>query len=99
MLVLKLQRVANHEGIKYKVLHNEKTKNRPKRNVYKVLEDEIRLEGNNHFVGLVPINFDYAESKGMKVGQVVRLKAVKLPSSRFKELAKWKVLQISTVSK
>jgi hypothetical protein len=96
---LKLQRVANHEGVKYKVLHNEKTENRPKRNVYKVLEDEIRLEGNCHFVGLVSINFDYAESKGMKVGQLVRVKAVKLPSSRFKESARWKVLKISAVSK
>ena len=96
---LKLQRVANHQGVRYKVLYNEKTENRPKRNVYKVLEDKIRLVGNDHFVGLVSINFDYAESKGMKVGQEVRVKAVKLPSSRFKESAKWKVLQISAISK
>ena len=38
---LKLQRVANHVLCKYKALYVEKSERRPKRNIYKVLEDEI----------------------------------------------------------
>ncbi|MAZ31289.1 MAG: hypothetical protein CMP57_04255 [Flavobacteriales bacterium] len=94
---LKLQRVANHEGVRFKVLHNQITKKRPKRSVYKVLEDHIRVEGDKYFVGLVRINFDYAKSKGMKIGQLVRVKAVKLPSSKIRESAKWKVLYLNSV--
>ena len=45
-------------------------------------------------MGSVPINYSYAESKGLKEGDVVRVKAVKLPSSRFKEEVKWKVLSL-----
>ena len=93
-VLLKLQRVANHEGVKYKALHVEKSDKRPKRTVYKVVEDGIREEGNDHYVGPVPINFSFAESKGYALGDVVRVKAVKLPSSRFKENAKWKVLSM-----
>jgi len=43
-------------------------------------------------VGSVPINFSFAQSKGYKLGDIVRVKAVKLPSSRVKEENKWKVL-------
>ena len=91
---LKLQRVANHQGVKYKALCVEKSDKRPKRSVYKVVEDQIRTEGERQYVGSVPINYSYAESKGLKVGDVVRVKAVKLPSSKFKEQAKWKVLSL-----
>jgi len=91
---LKLQRVANHEGVKYKALYVEKSEKRPKRTIYKVVEDEIRAENERYYVGSVPINYSFAESKGYKLGDVVRVKAVKLPSSRFKEDAKWKVLSL-----
>lgn len=91
---LKLQRVANHEGVKYKALHVEKSEKRPKRTVYKVVEDEISEQNERYFVGSVPINFSFAQSKGYKLGDKVRVKAVKLPSSRFKEEAKWKVLSL-----
>jgi len=91
---LKLQRVANHEGVKYKALYVEKSEKRPKRTVYKVVEDEIREENERCYVGSVPINYSFAESKGYKLGDVVRVKAVKLPSSRFKENVKWKVLSL-----
>ena len=92
---LKLQRVANHEGVKHKALYVEKSDKRPKRTVYKVVEDEIRFEAERCFVGSVPINFSFAEAKGFKEGDVVRVKAVKLPSSRFKEEVKWKVLSLN----
>ena len=91
---LKLQRVANHEGVRYKVLCVEKSEKRPKRTIYKVVEDEIRFDDNMYYVGSVPINFSFAESKGYRLGDVVRIKAVKLPSSRFKEERKWKVLSL-----
>jgi len=91
---IKLQRVANHQGVKYKALYVEKSEKRPKRTIYKVVEDEIRTEGERHYVGSVPINYSYAESKGLKEGDLVRVKAVKLPSSRFKEEVKWKVLSL-----
>ena len=91
---LKLQRVANHEGVKYKALYVEKSEKRPKRTVYKVVEDEIKSENERYYVGSVPINYSFAESKGYKLGDVVRVKAVKLPSSRFKEDVKWKVLSL-----
>ena len=91
---LKLQRVANHEGVKYKALYVEKSEKRPKRTVYKVVEDEIREENERYYIGSVPINYSYAESKGFKLGDVVRVKAVKLPSSRVKEETKWKVLSL-----
>jgi len=91
---LKLQRVANHEGAKYKALHVEKSEKRPKRTIYKVVEDAIAEVSGVHCVGSVPINFSFAASKGYKLGDVVRVKAVKLPSSRFKENAKWKVLSM-----
>ena len=89
---LKLQRVANHEGVKYKVLYVEKTEKRPKRSIYKVVEDQIIQKNGHYFVGSVPINYNFAESKGYKLGEVVRVKAVKLPSSRVKNGVKWKVL-------
>ena len=92
---LKLQRVANHEGVKHKALYVEKSDKRPKRTVYKVVEDEIRAEGERYFVGSVPINYSFAESKGFREGDVVRVKAVKLPSSRFKEEVKWKVISLN----
>ena len=91
---LKLQRVANHEGVKYKALYVEKSEKRPKRTIYKVVEDEIIQQNNRHYVGSVPINYRFAESKGCKLGDVVRVKAVKLPSSRVKEETKWKVLSL-----
>ena len=91
---LKLQRVANHEGVRYKALHFEKSDKRPKRTIYKVVEDHIRENSDGHYVGSVPINFSFAESKGYKVGDVVRVKAVKLPSSKFRENSKWKVLSM-----
>tara|TARA_B100001093_G_scaffold338106_1_gene322864 strand:- start:1301 stop:2788 length:1488 start_codon:yes stop_codon:yes gene_type:complete len=96
---LKLQRVANHEGVRFKALHYQKTRKRPKRTIYKVLEDKIKVRKNEHFVGLVPINYDFAKSKGFMIGQSVRIKAVKLPSSKFNQPDKWKVIQISSVSK
>ena len=89
---LKLQRVANHEGVKYKALYVEKSEKRPKRNIYKVVEDEISKKNEKYFVGSVPINFSFAQSKGYKLGDIVRVKAVKLPSSRVREENKWKVL-------
>lgn len=92
---LKLQRVANHEGVKHKALYVEKSDKRPKRTIYKVVEDEIRVEGEQYFVGSVSINFNFAESKGFNLGDIVRVKAVKLPSSRFKEAVKWKVLSLN----
>ena len=67
---------------------------RPKRNIYKVVEDEISKNNERYFVGTVPINFSFAESKGYKLGDIVRVKAVKLPSSRVKEENKWKVLSL-----
>lgn len=91
---LKLQRVANHEGVKHKALAVEKTEKRPKRTVYKVVEDEIREDLGAHYVASVPINYDFAQKQGYKLGDVVRVKAVKLPSSRIKESAKWKVLSL-----
>ena len=91
---LRLQRVANREGVKYKVLHLEKSEKRPKRSVYKVLEDEISEQNGKHMIGPIPINYSFAESRGYKIGDKVRVKAVKLPSSRFNEDAKWKVLSI-----
>lgn len=91
---LKLQRVANHEGVKYKALHVEKSEKRPKRTIYKVVEDEITQQNERYFVGSVPINYNFAEKKGYKLGDVVRVKAVKLPSSRVQEVAKWKVLSL-----
>ena len=94
MKIFFLQRVANHEGVKYKALHVEKSEKRPKRSIYKVVEDEIRLDDKVYYVGSVPINFSFAESKGYRLGDVVRIKAVKLPSSRFKEERKWKVLSL-----
>ena len=72
----------------------EKSEKRPKRNIYKVVEDEISKNNERYFVGTVPINFSYAESKGYKLGDIVRVKAVKLPSSRVKEENKWKVLSL-----
>ena len=92
---LKLQRVANHEGVKHRALYVEKSTKRPKRTIYKVVEDEIRAEGEKYFVGSVPINYSYAEGKGFREGDIVRVKAVKLPSSRFKEEVKWKVLSLN----
>ena len=92
---LKLQRVANHEGVKHKALYVEKSTKRPKRTIYKVVEDEIRAEGEKHLVGSVPINYSFAQSRGFEVGDTVRVKAVKLPSSRFKEEGKWKVLSLN----
>lgn len=91
---LKLQRVANYEGVRYKALHVEKSDKRPKRTIYKVVEDLIRIEDEAYFVGSVPINYTFAESKGYSVGDVVRIKAVKLPSSKFRENSKWKVLSM-----
>ena len=44
-------------------------------------------------IGSIPINYSFAESEDI-VGDKVRVKAVKLPSSRFNEDAKWKVLSI-----
>ena len=89
---LKLQRVANHEGVKYKALHIEKSEKRPKRNIYKVVEDEISKKNEKYFVGSVPINFSFIQSKGYRLGDIVRVRAVKLPYSRVKEKNKWKVL-------
>ena len=40
---LKLQRVANHEGVKYKALYVEKSEKRPKRNIYKVVRENYNL--------------------------------------------------------
>jgi hypothetical protein len=76
-------------------LYVEKSDKRPKRTIYKVVEDEIRVEGEQYFVGSVSINFNFAESKGFNLGDIVRVKAVKLPSSRFKEAVKWKVLSLN----
>ena len=56
--------------------------------------DEISKNNERYFVGTVPINFSFAESKGYKLGDIVRVKAVKLPSSRVKEENKWKVLSL-----
>ena len=95
---LKLQRVANHEGVKYKVLLVEKSEKRPKRNIYKVVEDEISKNNEQYFVGSVPINYSFAQSKGYKLGDLVRVKAVKLPSSRVKEVNKWKVLSFYKIT-
>ena len=75
-------------------LHLEKSKKRPKRSVYKVLEDEISEQNGKHMIGPIPINYSFAESRGYKIGDKVRVKAVKLPSSRFNEDVKWKVLSI-----
>jgi len=94
---LKLQRVANHEGVKYKALYVKKSEKRPKRNIYKVLEDEISKNNERYFVGTVPINFSFLKSKGYKLGDIVRVKAVKLPSSRVKEENKWKVLSLYNI--
>lgn len=92
---LKLQRVANHQGVKYKALNVDNTEKRPKRSIYKVVEDQIRKEDNLHLVASVPINMEFAQKRGHELGDTVRVTAVKLPSSRMNESAKWKVLSIS----
>jgi len=91
---LKLQRVANYEGVRYKVLSIEKTEKRPKRTIYKVVEDEIRFENDMYFVGAVSINDKFIDSKGYKVGDKVRIKAVKGPQYKSSDQVRWKILFI-----